>query len=504
MFTKHVYKIAVVAAIAAVAIATAHGASQSFRGEQRVVLTPKAGTPCMSACDDPASPSCQSCCRTVTHETDWGCQATDGSPTTASCCTGDWDATCWNVASTANNDHACNQCEGGHLTGGSSSGGSVCGGWHSCGSWLYDDLTLAPSEDNTTVYSSMRQGTQVTAEDLSAYFSTRLNPDGNCRFGVITEDCDKKPGEYLPKYEGGFGCSENVHECQCASEVEAEDRSRRRQKKMFLLGYLVFGFGTLCACYYTCSIKYGNEFGLVDYLNQFRGCGKTEFFYTPLELGPTVFIFTILYGLALGLFVFGFYGVDLDQFWISTCSQYDGRKLGASTRDSRGIKPGYTNHTVGIIAVSVAISLKLGGIAAGSLICPLQSAPRTALCPLQRAVCYLLTCACPVTSYHLKVYGKILTVIDYTIYEETAAGTAAAHFGAVLMILLSAFPIAFFGFAKIRTCWREEPEARKARKAHEAKVARELHGQECLEREAEAQLKAGSEMKKVVYQHTEV
>lgn len=220
-----------------------------------------------------------------------------------------------------------------------------------------------------------------------------------------------------------------------------------------------------------------------------------------MALGPTVFFFTILYGLALGLFVFGFYGVDLDQFWISACSGVNGRKLGASTRDSRGIKPGYTNHTVGIIAVSVAISLKLGGIAAGSLICPLQSAPRTALCPLQRAVCYLLTCACPVTSYHLKVYGKILTVIDYTIYEETAAGTAAAHFGAVLMILLSAFPITFFGFAKIRTCWRE---ARKARKAHEAKVARALHGQECLEREAEAQLKAGSEMKKVVYQHTEV
>ena len=106
MFTK----IALVAAIAAVAIATAHGAPQSSRVEQRVVLTPKAGTPCMSACDDPASPSCQSCCRTVTHETDWGCQATAGSSTTASCCTGAWDATCWNVASAANNDHACNQC----------------------------------------------------------------------------------------------------------------------------------------------------------------------------------------------------------------------------------------------------------------------------------------------------------------------------------------------------------------------------------------------------------
>eukprot|EP00729_Bicosta_minor_P027340 gene27340-14161_t len=213
---------------------------------------------------------------------------------------------------------------------------------------------------------------------------------------------------------------------------------------MFLLGYLVFGFGTLCACYYTCSIKYGNEFGLVDYLNQFRGCGKTEFFYTPLELGPTVFIFTILYGLALGLFVFGFYGVDLDQFWISACSGVNGKKLGASTRDSRGIKPGYTNHTV---------------------------------------------------------YGKILTVIDYTIYEETAAGTAAAHFMAVLMILLSAFPITFFGFAYMRASWRN---SRKAPKAHEAKAditeawlnKHALHGQECLEREAEAQLKAGSEMKK--------
>ena len=51
--------------------------------------------PCTSACDDPASPSCQNCCRTVT---DWGCQATDRFSTTASCCTGDWDATCWNVA----------------------------------------------------------------------------------------------------------------------------------------------------------------------------------------------------------------------------------------------------------------------------------------------------------------------------------------------------------------------------------------------------------------------
>merc|ERR1712166_1722908 len=77
----------------------------------RVVLTPKAGTPCMPACDDPASPSCQNCCRTVTHETDWSCQTTAGSSSTAaSCCTGDWDATCWNVASAANNDHACNQC----------------------------------------------------------------------------------------------------------------------------------------------------------------------------------------------------------------------------------------------------------------------------------------------------------------------------------------------------------------------------------------------------------
>ena len=103
MFTKSF----LIAAIAAVAIATAHGASQSSRG---VVLTPKAFTPCMSACDDPASPLCQNCCRTVTHETDWGCQATAGSSTTASCCTGDWDATCWNVASAANNDHACNQC----------------------------------------------------------------------------------------------------------------------------------------------------------------------------------------------------------------------------------------------------------------------------------------------------------------------------------------------------------------------------------------------------------
>ena len=64
----------------------------------------------MAACDDPLSHSCRSCCRSVTHETDWKCDAAVGSPDTATCCVGDWDAECWNVASAANHDHACNQC----------------------------------------------------------------------------------------------------------------------------------------------------------------------------------------------------------------------------------------------------------------------------------------------------------------------------------------------------------------------------------------------------------
>lgn len=81
---------------------------------QQVVLTPRASTPCMSACVDSTSTACQSCCRTATHETDWGCQAADGSHNTAPCCTGDWHATCWNVASAANNYHACNQCNSAH------------------------------------------------------------------------------------------------------------------------------------------------------------------------------------------------------------------------------------------------------------------------------------------------------------------------------------------------------------------------------------------------------
>ena len=87
------------------------------RASQQVVLAPKAGTPCLTACNDPASPSCQTCCRTVTHEIDWGCSTlAPGSTDTASCCKGDWDATCWNVASAANHDHACNQCQNAPIT----------------------------------------------------------------------------------------------------------------------------------------------------------------------------------------------------------------------------------------------------------------------------------------------------------------------------------------------------------------------------------------------------
>lgn len=74
------------------------------------MLAPRKGTPCLTACDDPASPSCQDCCRTVTHEIDWGCDAPAGSANTASCCKGAWDPTCWNTASAANHEHACNQC----------------------------------------------------------------------------------------------------------------------------------------------------------------------------------------------------------------------------------------------------------------------------------------------------------------------------------------------------------------------------------------------------------
>lgn len=95
-------------------------------------------------------------------------------------------------------------------------------------------------------------------------------------------------------------------------------------------------------------------------------------------------------------------------------------------------------------AVSVAISLKqLGGIADVSLTCSLQSAlaPRTALCPPPRCSLPSLIAAdmsWPGTLYHCKVYGEILTTIDYTIYEETVAVTAAARFASVLMMVLSA------------------------------------------------------------------
>jgi len=84
-----------------------------FRRASQVVLASKTGTPCLTACDDPASLSCQTCCRTVTHEIDWGCSSTlaPGSTDTASCCKGDWTATCWNVPSAANHEHACNQCK---------------------------------------------------------------------------------------------------------------------------------------------------------------------------------------------------------------------------------------------------------------------------------------------------------------------------------------------------------------------------------------------------------
>ena len=113
------FKIFSIAAIALLSAGAVHVHAQkpaarraaADLGEHRFVLTPVPGTPCMADCDDPTSPSCQKCCRTVTHEVDWGCNTlTPASTDTAACCTGDWDAACWNVASAANHDHACNQC----------------------------------------------------------------------------------------------------------------------------------------------------------------------------------------------------------------------------------------------------------------------------------------------------------------------------------------------------------------------------------------------------------
>lgn len=75
----------------------------------------------------------------------------------------------------------------------------VCEEWTECHWWLYDDLVRETIEedgstvDGSTVYSGKRhngtsRAVQVTLEELSEYFRTRLNPDGNCRFGVRATD----------------------------------------------------------------------------------------------------------------------------------------------------------------------------------------------------------------------------------------------------------------------------------------------------------------------------
>ena len=70
-------------------------------------LSPKHDTPCLPQCgNNPTTEECANCCRTVRHETDWKCDASDA----AGCCVGSWDAECWDVASDKNRFHACNQC----------------------------------------------------------------------------------------------------------------------------------------------------------------------------------------------------------------------------------------------------------------------------------------------------------------------------------------------------------------------------------------------------------
>lgn len=151
-------------------------------------LTPVPGTPCMTACDDPTSTSCQKCCRTVTHEVDWGCNTlTPASTDTAACCTGDWDAACWNVASAANHDHACNQCDAGNDDDDDDDADGACGDQYIAASDTYalrnttvdDDYnSCAPCAEGTATMSS-RQGAADNDED-----SCHLNVACECARGT--------------------------------------------------------------------------------------------------------------------------------------------------------------------------------------------------------------------------------------------------------------------------------------------------------------------------------
>ena len=72
------------------------------------------GTPCAGACEtDPSAAACATCCRAQRHEIDWQC----GGEHPAECCLGEWSDACWNVMSSANNGHACNQCNAFHHRG---------------------------------------------------------------------------------------------------------------------------------------------------------------------------------------------------------------------------------------------------------------------------------------------------------------------------------------------------------------------------------------------------
>ena len=114
-----------------------------------------------------------------------------------------------------------------------------------------------------------------------------------------------------------------------------------------ITGYVFFGIGTLLV---GCWI-YGRFYGEKDDMIVF----------SLLPCLPYMIAFRYLVG--------GFYGLDLDQFWISSCVEYqsvrgfeyEAYKLGAEREEggnygrrfetavgSRSITPGYANHTVGM------------------------------------------------------------------------------------------------------------------------------------------------------------
>ena len=73
-----------------------------------------------------------------------------------------------------------------------------CGHWSECKWWLYDDLVALENSDSdgsgasseNYAYVGSRRNNQVTTEELSAYFQTRLNSDGTCRFGISATDTE--------------------------------------------------------------------------------------------------------------------------------------------------------------------------------------------------------------------------------------------------------------------------------------------------------------------------